>query len=1091
MSKKETVAQSSTANYATKDLKLIGDKPSFKERLFNFWKTYGYLAIAMAIPALIFFLIYFARYIVSVYDDNSGFKDTVLVLDLNGQYVYFFEALRNTVLEGGSLLYSWSRALGGEFLGMYAYYIASPLSYLVCLFPKDRTQEFLLVLFMIKAALCAGTMGFYLHKHSVTKNKIFVIIFSVMYALSAYCVVQQSNTMWIDAVMWLPLVIYGVEQVVKYGKYKVYVIFLALTLASNFYIGYMVCLFVLLYFFYYMIAYSKNYVNNPRLERFHFFKSFVRMGIFSLIAIGIAAVIIFTAYYSLQFGKNEFTDPSWDLELRFDVYDLFFKLLPSSYDTVRIDGLPFVYCGVLTLLLAPLFFISKKFTVREKVASGVFLLVLSLGFIVSVFDLVWHGFQKPQWLNARFSFMFCFLLIFLAFRAFERIKSINMWVAGAVAVFIGGGASLFGMYAKEFEDKLVELKYGPNAEDFEVHILETVLLTVACLAVYLAIMAFMKKEKKKNMIATALLVLVCGELYVNGLVCVNEFDQDVGFTTYASYNEFNNLMRPISDTLTKEYDTSFYRFEKTYHRKLNDNMALSIRGVSNSTSTLNKSTINFLRNLGYYSQSHKSQYKGGTVATDSLIGMKYIISNRDYSSLYGDPVLTGKDYAEHLGLTLDQLKESTTTTKYTNYLTPQAGDYFSTADFNVYLNPYALSLAFAATDEILEVNVKDHNDQISETHKDYEEKFNPDGYKSPFTRVNAIYSAILGEYVEIFKPAVQTNVYLDKVTHKVSSEHDRYVTVDTTTVWVKKDENGNEIVAKAGESGAYQKEVNVKDSVFDQDKHIDKKNSKTTLVKDYGSVTFTFSVPDDGRMLYLFLPAHYNREVDISSPTMKIFDSTRSDGTLNHSKTSAGSFSKCNDRIVELGFSTQKEYKLKVTIDNSSYQFYTKKDQPLLYYVDMELFEDVINRIKQNQLILDKEFKDDDIHGKITTANDDQLIMTTIPYDAGWKVYVDGKTVETFEIADALVGFRIEGAGEHTVRFLYRSDAFVGGIMVSVICTGLFVLLIVLEKFLKKIPMVKAFIPPETEDFIVVEYDEDEEEVKEIPAPQNKKKHKK
>ena len=244
----------------------LGQGRSFKSILSEYW----YVAIAAIIPAIIFFLIYLSR---GLYPFGNG---TVLVLDLNGQYVYFFEALRNTVLEGGSLLYSWSRALGGEFLGMYAYYIASPLSYLICLFPKDKTQEFLLVMFLIKAAICGGTMAFYLHKHSVHRNKFSVITFSVMYALSAYCVVQQNNTMWIDAVMWLPLVTYGVEQVVKYGRYRVFVIFLALTLASNFYIGYMVCIFVLLYFFYYMLAYTDKGVNNPLSEKLHFGKSFLR-----------------------------------------------------------------------------------------------------------------------------------------------------------------------------------------------------------------------------------------------------------------------------------------------------------------------------------------------------------------------------------------------------------------------------------------------------------------------------------------------------------------------------------------------------------------------------------------------------------------------------------------------------------------------------------------------------------------------------------------------------------------------------------------------------------------------------------------------
>ena len=301
----------------------FSEKTKFTKRISTVWSEYSYLFLGALIPAVLFFLIYLAR---GLYPFGDG---TVLVLDLNGQYVYFFEGLRNKVLEGGSLLYTWSRALGGEFLGMYAYYLASPLSYLICLFPKDRVQEFLLIMFMIKAAISGGTMGFFLHKHSVNKNKLSIVTFSILYAMSAYCVVHQNNTMWMDAVMWLPLVTYGLEQLIKFGKYKMFVIFLSLTLASNFYIGYMVCIFVLLYFFFYNYAFTDNNVNNPHKEKNHMMKSLVRTGLFSLIAIGMAAVIVLGAYYSLQFGKNEFTDPSWDIGLRnLDLFDILFKMLP-------------------------------------------------------------------------------------------------------------------------------------------------------------------------------------------------------------------------------------------------------------------------------------------------------------------------------------------------------------------------------------------------------------------------------------------------------------------------------------------------------------------------------------------------------------------------------------------------------------------------------------------------------------------------------------------------------------------------------------------------------------------------------------------
>ncbi len=971
----------------------VSQKRNLRERISEIKKEYSYILLGALIPAAIFFLIYLVR---GMYPFGSG---TVLVLDLNGQYVYFFENLRSCVLEGNSLLYSWSRALGGEFLGMYAYYLASPLSYLICLFPKERTQEFLLIMFMLKAAISGGTMGFYLHKHSVNKNKFTVVTFSVMYAMCAYAVVHQSNTMWIDALMWLPLVTYGLEELIKYGKYKVYVIFMAVTLASNFYIGYMVCIYVVLYYFFFMAAYKENNVNNPTGETQHFCKSFLRMGFFSVLAAGIAAVIIFGAYYSLGFGKTEFTDPSFEINLRFDFFDLFFKMLPSSYDTVRIDGLPFVYCGLLTLLLVPLFFCSKKFTAREKIASGIFLMVFVLSFMITSVDLVWHGFQKPQWLNNRYSFMFCFFLVFLAFRAFDHLEEISAKSIAVVSSIIFLFVIILQNFSEEYKAKLVALSYGPNAEDFMVHDFATVLLTIVCLIAYVCIIAAMARSKNKDLVAVVLLCTVSVEVFLSGLCNVCDFDKDVGFTEYEKYNEFQELYRPVTETLTEEYDSSFYRFEKTYHRKYNDNMALSIRGLSNSTSTLNKATINFLKMMGYYSQSHKSQYKGGNPVSDSLLGIKYIISEKDLSIHYGEPVLTGTDYANYLGVTMDELREMTDTTKskYKNYTAD--GKYFTADDLNVYLNPYALSLAFASSDDVFDVNMKEHNDNVKED----DPKYNPDGYKSPFDRINALITAILGEEetVELFKPATQNGEpSLNGATGTVSSKHNKY--------------KGDE-----------------------------------------GKITYSYTVPEN-TMLYVYFPSYYSREVSVSVKNGRVFD--------NFGSASALTLDKCNDRIVQLGYSETDEFSFTVTIKNTRNEFYVKVMPSYLYYIDETLLKDVFTRLQQNQLIIDEDYEEDDISGTLTTAKDDQLILTTIPYDEGWNVYVDGQRVEVTQAADALLSFRIEDAGEHTVRFKYASKAYVAGITITLISFAGFILIIIFEKKLRKAPILKEILFAEPED---------------------------
>ena len=417
-------------------------------------------------------------------------------------------------------------------------------------------------------------------------------------------------------------------------------------------------------------------------------------------------------------------------------------------------------------------------------------------------------------------------------------------------------------------------------------------------------------------------------------------------------------------------------------------MALGIRGLSNSTSTLNKSTIEFLRSLGYYSQSHKSQYKGGTTVTDSLLGLKYIISNHDYSNIYGEPVLTGQDFADYLGITLDELRETT----YNN----DSYEEYSAADFNVYYNKYVLSLAFASGDGVLDINMKDHNSYVKET----EEKYNPEGYLNPFDRVNALLSEILGETVEVFKPAVQNGEpSVSGATATVSSKHNKYV----------------------GEKG---------------------------------KITYSYTVPE-GVSLYLFFPAYYNRQIIVKSGTMDIFEAS------NKEVSKGITLAKCNDRIVDLGCSTGTEYSLTVTIDNSNNQFYTKIDTEYVYYIDQAVLEDVFSRIQATQMVLDDKYSEDDIRGTITTVKDDQLILTTIPYDEGWQVYVDGKKVEVVEAADALIAFNIENAGEHNIRFVYRSNAFVYGLIITCIGIAAFACIIIFEDKLKKIKVVNVIFKVE------------------------------
>ena len=914
---------------------------------------YSYLLLAFLIPTVIMYVVYLAMEI-HPFGDGS-----VLVLDLNGQYVYFFEALRNFVRGDASLLYSFSRALGGEFMGMYAYYLASPISYLVALFPADRILEALLFIILIKTGLCGASFGYYLHKNSRVPNRFAVLAFATMYALCSYAVIYQNNTMWIDALFYLPLITYGIEQLIKLRKYKLFVISLALGIISNFYIGYMLCIWVGIYYFYYFFSQSNNR-NNPLGENKHFLRSFIRIAIFSAIAVAISALIILTAYYSLKFGKNDFSTPNWKLTENFEILDYLTKFLPGSYDTVRPEGLPNVYAGMLMLILIPVYFVSKKISSREKIASLLIIILFSLCFICRPLDLIWHGFQRPNWLNYRYSFILVFFMLTLAYKGLGNLRHVGekfiLGIGAILVIFITVAQKQeFKTYIKS-NNKLLSL--------------ETVWLGILATLGFVALLCLLIKLKnvfKRESVCCVLVALVCVEIFCSSLACVTQHDKDVIYSGYSGYNKYIGEIRPIVEEL-KEYDKTFYRFEKTNQRKLNDNMALGIRGLSNSTSTLNAATITFLNQMGYSSKSHWSRYLGGNPVNDSLLGIKYIIS--DSSS------------------------------KNPNSLTQYYSSVLEDKKNLVYLNPNALSIAYGVDQKTV--------------------SFNIDAFISHFDRLNSLVGAMLGndEPEQLFVPLSIENATTVNLSLSNSAGHKRYYLTDES---------------------------------------------------QKGYITYEITAATDDE-IFMYLPTGYQHQASIRV-------NGASKGTVHGNDT---------DRIISLGtFAPGENISIRITIDNEYNDFYVKDIENYFCYLDDQAFKNAFDQLLSNpQFITNEECTDDNIQGTIKTSENDQCILTTIPYDEGWHVYLDGEEIEYSEALGSVIAFKISDAGEHTLQLKYRSKAFTYGLVISIAGIIIFLVFCITESILRRMKC-KWILASSSEDIYweLEDFDFDDEEYRTTPRP--------
>ncbi len=182
---------------------------------------------------------------------------TIMTVDLGQQYIDFYQYYRD-IFQGNwdQIFYSFSKATGGEMVGTWSYYLMSPYLIFLLFFPQSWLSFAVALIVLLKLATAASAFQFMLGRfyNEVTWQS---LTFSFAYAFIGYLSANQLNVMWLDGVIFLPFLIWGLEKVMRGQSGWTYVGWLALILISNYYIGYMICLFLILFFCYRMVAHGR------------------------------------------------------------------------------------------------------------------------------------------------------------------------------------------------------------------------------------------------------------------------------------------------------------------------------------------------------------------------------------------------------------------------------------------------------------------------------------------------------------------------------------------------------------------------------------------------------------------------------------------------------------------------------------------------------------------------------------------------------------------------------------------------------------------------------------------------------------------
>lgn len=534
---------------------------------------------------------------------------SLTMVDSLHQYLPFFSDYHDKLTNEGSLFYTWDIGMGSNLLDIIAYYMACPLNFIIVLFDREHLYIAMCLLISVKVALSGLTMASYLGHKCGDKNNLFIIPFALAYALSNYVIGYSWNLMWMDCILILPLVMQGFEQMTEDGSnYKLYTLSLFYGLLCNYYICFMICVFLVIQFI------LTNHKNIYKLA-----EDTLRFAGTSVLAAAMASFLLIPAYIGINttasatrvFPKSDWYGSIWDM-----IKQMFIFTEPIKSQSF--DGGVNLYCGTFAILLIGIYIFNTKIRWYDKLRNVIILVFLMASFNNTLLNYIWHGFHDQYGIPNRFSFLFIFVLLTMGYEAVvntDRSQIIGV-VIGVIAAFG------FLMYA----DKNIQLEKTVATA------------TWALFAVYSAALIAMSLVKGKGrFVVSVVLAILCMTEIVYSAAKGYESNGTVNIPDY--YGGEKSLQAAIDSVKHKGFH---YRTELNGTKVVDESTYYNMQGVSLFGSTVSSDLVNAMHGLGFYTGANEFLFDGANPVSSSVLGIRYVFRRQDeymsYDMNYVDTV---------------------------------------------------------------------------------------------------------------------------------------------------------------------------------------------------------------------------------------------------------------------------------------------------------------------------------------------------------------------------------------------------------------------------------------------------------------------
>lgn len=442
---------------------------------------------------------------------------TTAIGDGMAQYVPFLTELAEKIKNGGSLFFTWHAGRGTDFWSIIAYYLASPFNLIALFFGENEIINAFSLITLIKPVIASLTFSIYL-KNVYKKNDVSIAVFSILWGFSSFIIGTVFFLTWLDAIIYFPLIIMGLKRMLDGESAWMYSLFLGLAITSNFYIAWMICIFCVIYFVYSIVSDDEVYYegvgialaengeesedeNDEGVNIFEIFKnsyllgSIFKFGLSSLLAGGISAMFTLPTFFTLQ---NTIKGTIGNVDSTINIKDFWAALASHIYPAkdilVTFNTYNYIFCfaGIISVILCVAFFFTKGISVKEKIGNLFLFVVMWLSYGIHAVSYMWHGFGEPAGLAYRFSFIYSFIILKIAYEAFINIKETK-----SVGLILGAAVSIVCAFGLLFSPTLKEPFFSWK-----------LLITIILLIVVFTVLLFIQKSGKMTQ-AITWIILAC------------------------------------------------------------------------------------------------------------------------------------------------------------------------------------------------------------------------------------------------------------------------------------------------------------------------------------------------------------------------------------------------------------------------------------------------------------------------------------------------------------------------------------------------------------------------------------------------------